>query len=76
VIQVVKVSIEVSNGATRFEVAVREASIGRAVDLVVRRHPKRDVRVKFPIEPEGFFVEGSAAGAGIVETAQPAGLAA
>jgi hypothetical protein len=76
VIQVVKVSIEVSNGATRFEVAVRAASVGRAVDLVVGRHPKEDVRVKLPIEPEGFFVEDSAAGAGIVETAQSAGIAA
>jgi len=66
VIQVVKVSTEVGNGATRFEVAVRAANIGRAVDQVVRRHPKGEVRVKFPIGPEGFFVEGSAAGVGIV----------
>jgi hypothetical protein len=68
----VKVSIQVSNGTARFSVAVRAESIQRAVSLVGGRYPGRDVRVKFPIEPEGFFVEASAAPAGIVEIERPA----
>ncbi len=64
----VKVSIEVSNGAARFTVAVRAESIRRAGGLVAGRYPKRDVRVKFPIDPEGYFVEASTTRAEIVET--------
>ena len=68
----VKVSIQVSNGTARFSVAVRAESIQRAVSLVGGRYPGREVRVKFPIEPEGFFVEDSATTAGIVEIESPA----
>jgi hypothetical protein len=53
----VKVSIEVRNGATHFNVAVGAQSIKRAVRIVRGSYPHRDVRVKFPIDPEGFFVE-------------------
>jgi hypothetical protein len=57
----VKVSIEVRSGAARFCVGVRTESIQRAVSLVEKRFPGRNVKVSFPIEPESFFVEGSAA---------------
>jgi hypothetical protein len=52
----VKVSVEVRNGAARFGVAVQADSIRRAVSLVGERYPGRDVRVKSPTNPEGFFV--------------------
>ncbi len=51
----VKVSIEVHNGAALFEVAVRAQSIERAVWVVRGSYPGCAVRVKFPIDPEGFF---------------------
>ena len=54
----IKVSVEVHKGATRFRVGVQADSINRAVNIMKRRHPDRDVRVVFPIEPEGFFVGG------------------
>ena len=57
----VKVSIEVRSGAARFRVGVRAESIERAVSFVEKRFPGRNVKVSFPIEPESFFVEGSAA---------------
>ena len=57
----VKVSIEVRSGAARFRVGVRAESIERAVNLVEKRFPGRNVNVSFPIDPEGFFGEGSAA---------------
>ncbi len=74
--RVVKVSIEVSNGAARFAVAVRAQSIRRAVSLVAGRYPEGDCRVKFLIDPEGFFAEAPAARAGIVEFEQPRRMAA
>ncbi|MBA3472362.1 MAG: hypothetical protein H0T57_03890 [Rubrobacter sp.] len=66
-IQVVEVSIEVRSGAARFHVAVRAESIQRATSIVATRYPGGDRRVKFPIDPEGFFVNDAAAGAGIVD---------
>ena len=54
----VRVSIEVLSEATSFTVAVQAESIQRAVSLVGDSYPASgDVRVVFPIEPEGFFVE-------------------
>ena len=52
----IKVSLEVREGTARFRVGVQADSINRAVSIMKRRH--RDVRVVFPIEPEGFFVGG------------------
>jgi hypothetical protein len=54
---VVKVCVEVRSGAARFSVAVRAESIRWALSLVRERYPKGEAEVKFPIDPEGFFVE-------------------
>ena len=73
----VKVSIEVRNGATHFNVAVRAQSIKRAVRIVRGSYPHRDVRVKFPIDPEGFFVaEPAPRRSGIVGVERPEFIAA
>ena len=64
-IEMVKVSIEVRKGASRFAVAVSAESFQRAVSLVRGRYPSSECRVLFPAEP---------AGAGMVE--RPAGMAA
>ena len=76
VIQVVQVSIEVSSGAARFHVAVRAESIQRAASIVAARYPGGDCRVKFPIDPEGFFVNEAAARAEIVDFERPDLIAA
>jgi hypothetical protein len=55
----IKVSVEVREGAALFRVAVKAESISRAVSIVKGRHPGRDVRVVFPIDPERFFPGGS-----------------
>ncbi len=57
----VKVSIEVHDGTARFAVAVLAKSIQQALSIVAARHPSSVIRVKFPIDPESFFVEDSAA---------------
>jgi len=66
--KMVKVSVEVRSGAARFRVGVQAQSIRQALGVVGARYPHSEVRVIFPIEPEGFFVEGRAAArAGLVE---------
>lgn len=72
--EIVKVSVEVRSGSAHFRVAVQAMSIQRALSLVTGRFPGRSCRVKFPIEPEGLFVEGPTARAEIVE--QPKKMAA
>ena len=53
----VKVCVEVHSGSARFSVAVRAESIRRALSLVRKRYPMGEAEVKFPLDPEGFFVE-------------------
>jgi hypothetical protein len=57
----VKVSIEVHSGTACFAVAIKAQSIHQALSIVAARHPSSVTRVKFPIDPESFFVEASAA---------------
>lgn len=73
--RMVKVSVEVQNGAARFRVRVQAKSIRKALSLVGARYPQGEVGVQFPIDPEGFFVDGLAR-AGIVETEHPEKVAA
>jgi hypothetical protein len=72
----VKVSIEVRNGAARFDVAVQAESIQRALSFVGERYPDGNFRVKFPIDAEGFFVKDTADQMQIVGYEQAGGVAA
>ena len=67
----VRVSIEVRGGAARFRVRAQAWSIQRAASLVRGLHPTSDVRVVFPIDPEGFFLEDALAQEGLVEAGKP-----
>ena len=62
----IRVSVEIRSGVARFQRTVWAESIERAVRLTAMRYPGSDARVRFPIEPEGFFAEGQ-----IAETVQP-----
>jgi hypothetical protein len=68
--KMVKVSVEVRSGAARFRVGVRARSIREALGLVGRTYPRREVRVVFPMEAEGFSVGGPQALAGMAGTGQ------
>jgi uncharacterized protein YcnI len=72
----VKVSIEVHNGAAHFSVSVKAQTIERAMNVVRECYPGCSVRVRFPIEPEGFFVKEPNPRAGIVGVDQPGLIAA
>jgi hypothetical protein len=54
----IKVSMEVREGAALSRTTVQAESPGEAVSITRRRYPGRDVRVKFPVDPEDFFIEG------------------
>jgi hypothetical protein len=71
----VKVSVEVRKGTAHFRVGVQARSIRRALGVVGARYPNGEDRVMFPIEPEGFFVNGSAV-AEMVEPEHPKQMAA
>ena len=57
----VKVSVEVRNGTARFMVGVKADNIQQALSMVRTRYPATVDTVRFPIDPEGFFVEERAA---------------
>ena len=68
---VVRVSVEVRNGAARFRVGVQASSIQSALNLVKGFYSASDVKVLFPIDPEGFFVEDALAAEGLIERVKP-----
>jgi hypothetical protein len=59
--KMVKVSVEVHCATGRFVVAIKAQSIQQALNIVAARHPTSVARVKFPIDPESFFVKDLAA---------------
>ncbi len=54
----IRVFVEVREGAAPLRVEVRAESISQAVGSIEERHPGRRVQVVFPIDPEAFFVGG------------------
>jgi hypothetical protein len=68
---VVRVSIEVRSGTARFRVGVQASNIQRAVNVANDLYSDSVVRVIFPIDPEGFFVEDPSAKEELVERGIP-----
>ena len=57
----IRISVQVSSGTTRFRVAIQAESIEKALDIAARQNPGKVCEVTFPIDPESFFVEDSVA---------------
>jgi hypothetical protein len=72
----IRVTIEVRTEATPSSVTVQAQSIQRAASIAAARYPNAEVRVRFPIDPEGFSVDEPAEGAGIVSIEKPEAIAA
>ena len=70
----IQVSVEVREGGAPFRVAVQAESISMAVSTIEERHPGRDVRVVFPIDPEEYFLGGSEKPGRALTTADSFGL--
>jgi hypothetical protein len=67
----VRTSVEVRCGPERFRVGAQAQSIEGAVNLVKGLYSTKDVKVVFPIDPEGFFVGDSLAAEGLIERDKP-----
>ena len=63
----VRISVEVRSGTARFKVMVQAESIERALEIARSHNPDKECRVTFPLDPESFFVQDSAAVAGRIE---------
>ena len=57
----IKISVQVSSGTARFRVTIQAESIERALEIAERQNPGKACEVTFPLDPETFFVYGSAA---------------
>ena len=62
----VRVTVEVREGALTYRVRIIAPSIERALEIAGAGKPGRRVRLHFPIDPEAFFVS---AGSGTREAA-------
>jgi hypothetical protein len=58
----IRVSMDVREGAALSRATVQAESIREAVSITKRRYPGREVRVIFPIDAENIFIEGPAEG--------------
>lgn len=65
----IRASVEVIGNNSAFSVAVYAENLRRAVEFAANRYPGYTVSVRFPLDPEMFFVEGPAVG---TETVEPA----
>ncbi len=52
----IRVSVEVREGAVTRRAVISAPSIERALDMAGAGKPGRRVRLLFPIDPEAFFV--------------------
>ncbi len=52
----IRITVEVSQGAARFGVEVQAESIKRALEIVESQNPSCAAKVVFPVEPEEFYV--------------------
>jgi hypothetical protein len=57
----IRISVQVSSGTTRFRVAIQAELIEQALESAARQNPGKECKVTFPINPESFFVEDSVA---------------
>jgi len=58
----IRVSMEVREGAALSRATVQAESIREAVGITRGQYPGRDVRVIFPIDADDFFIEDPAEG--------------
>ena len=54
--RVIRVTVEIREGALTYWVRVTATSIERALEIAGEGKPRRRVRLLFPIDPDVFFV--------------------
>ena len=63
----IRATVEVGNESGAFSVTVCAENLRRAVELAADKYPGRSVRLRFPLDPEVFFVEVSPVGTKTLE---------
>jgi hypothetical protein len=70
----VRIAVEVADGTAHYEVAVQADSIRRALEIAEELGLGSDIKVRFPIDPETFFVKDPAAKAGLATSFLPSAI--
>lgn len=65
----IRALVQIKDKTSAFSLTVYAENLRRAVEVAADRYPDYEVSVLFPLDPEVFFVEGSATGS---ETVEPA----
>ncbi len=52
----IRISVEVGQGTARYRVAIRAKNIGRALEIVGSQSTGREVKIRWPTNPEAFYV--------------------
>lgn len=55
--EMIRISVEISNGPARLRVSVQAQSIERALEIARRQNPGGECKVAFPIDAEAFFAK-------------------
>lgn len=63
----IRASVEVIGNNSAFSLVVYAENLRRAVEFAANRYPGYAVSVRFPLDPDVFFVEPPAIGTGTVE---------
>jgi hypothetical protein len=58
----IRASVQLRGESSAFSVTVCAENLQRAVELAAKRYPGLTVGLRFPLDPEAFFVEGSSLG--------------
>jgi hypothetical protein len=61
-IEMIRASVQLRDDSNAFSVTVCAENLQRAVELAAKRYPGLTVGLRFPLDPESFFVEGSSLG--------------
>ena len=56
----VRIAVEVGQGAARFRVAIRAKSLGRALEIVGSQNTGYQAKMSFLTDPKAFFGRGAA----------------
>ena len=61
-VEMIRASVQVRDDSNAFSITVRAENLRRAVEFAAKRYPGRAVGLRFPLDPEAFFAEGSSLG--------------
>jgi hypothetical protein len=61
-VRIIRASVQVTGKKNAFSITVCAENLQRAVEFAAKRYPGHAVGLRFPLDPEAFFAEGSSLG--------------